>query len=96
MISTTEFGRWFNRGVLDFMNRNADSLGAVRVYVSPSECECLVCLAIVGDNPYTPDEANTLGIPAHPRCVHYLSIVVEQGNVGASATLWAAQLDEAA
>lgn len=91
MISTTEYGRFYNRGVLDFLSRNKEALGSnVKAYVSPDECQCLACLALVQGNPYRLDEAQMLGLPLHPRCIHFLSLELEPAGLATNA-LWTAQ-----
>lgn len=95
MVSTTEVGRFYNLGVLDFMRRNpALTRQVARVYVMPDECECSRCQELVGDNPYTPEEAMTLNIPVHPRCVHELSVEWEAVDAAGDVGLWTAQESE--
>ncbi len=100
MVSTTEIGRFYNAGVSDFMTRN-EAQGYITVElvdITPDECQCMACLRMIQDGPYTMEEAVQLDVPLHPRCIHLLSPrLVVLSKAEADPTLWwAAQQDEAA
>jgi 2'-5' RNA ligase len=95
-IAATEINRWWNRAGIDFTTRNTE-LGLLRVqraYVTPDECQCAACLALVAGNPYSMAEAALLNLPLHPHCVHFVNYVWE--DVAPSGQLWAGQDSEAA
>jgi len=93
MISATEYGRWFNRGVLDFLEHNQAFLGGeTSVYVTPDECICSLCTTVVAGSPYTLAEAQQLGLPLHPNCVHFAELSMPPVAELMLDAVWAAQL----
>jgi 2'-5' RNA ligase len=97
MISATEYGRWFNRGVLDFLSHNEELLGSdATVYVTPDECLCSLCATVVAGSPYTLAEAQQLGLPLHPNCVHFAELSMSPVADLAVDVLWTAQLADVA
>ena len=91
-IALTEINRWWNRAAFDFAERNADrGLVVTHVYVTPDECVCDACLDLVAGNPYTLAEAAGLGLPLHPKCVHFAELSWEPADVQTLANLWFAQ-----
>ncbi len=72
-IVETEAGRGYNTGVKSYVKQN--HLQGSLFEVTPDQCVCQVCQAMVDNNPYTWEEVDNLPLPAHPGCVHYLQIL---------------------
>ena len=89
-IADTETTKWYNRAVQQFAERNYGVLPDVKFYVTPDQCKCAACKALVDGNPYELHEVTAINLPLHINCVHSI-IPVYSGEADTYRALWAGQ-----